>query len=176
MIARTTAQGTSCSSIQKYCLNDEESNCGIYGGLYRWTQAMCGATTEKTQGVCPAGWHVPTDPEFVTLTNYLGSSSCTNYRADITTFCGAPAGDRMKAMDLCQGRTPCGDSGFNALLAGQATDSSFLLLGERTYFWTSSIHNDQAWRTDLWLDNAGVDASYFYSPFTTANSIRCLKD
>jgi len=176
MIARTTAQGNSCSSIQKYCLNDEEYNCGIYGGLYRWTQAMCGATTEKTQGVCPAGWHVPTDPEFVTLTNYLGSSSCTNYRADITTFCGAPAGDRMKAMDLCQGRTPCGDSGFNALLAGQATDSSFLLLGERTYFWTSSIHNDQAWRTDLWLDNAGVDASYFYSPFTTANSIRCLKD
>jgi|GEM_PF-3272608 len=176
MITRTTAQGTSCSSIQKYCLNDEESNCGIYGGLYRWTQAMCGATTEKTQGVCPAGWHVPTDPEFVTLTNYLGSSACADYRDGDSNFCGAPAGDRLKAAGLCQGRTPCGDSGFNALPAGQATDSAFVLFGERTYFWTSSMHSSEAWRTDLWLDNAGVDATYFYSPFTTANSIRCVKD
>ena len=48
-------QGTSCSSIQKYCYSDNEANCTTYGGLYQWNQAMCGSTTEGAQGICPTG-------------------------------------------------------------------------------------------------------------------------
>jgi len=68
-------QGTDCSSasaIQKYCYNDDEANCNSNnnpnypdGGLYQWNQAMCGSTSPGAQGICPPGWHFPTDEELV---------------------------------------------------------------------------------------------------------------
>jgi uncharacterized protein (TIGR02145 family) len=175
----TLGQGTSCASIQKYCYDDDENNCTTYGGLYTWTQAMCGSVTEGAQGICPTGWHIPSDPEYVALTNYLGSAACATYRTGNNNYCGAPAGDRMKAAGLCEGRTPCGDSGFNGLLGGQAgSDKTFIGMGVYTIFWTSSDHSStsEAWRSGLAIDQSGVDSTYFYSSYAAARAIRCLKD
>ncbi len=178
-------QGTSCSSVQKYCYDDLESNCAAYGGLYTWTQAMCGAQAEESQGICPSGWHVPSDPEYVTLANDLGSGGCYAYPGGNypNTFCGAPAGDRMKSAGLCQGRTPCGDSGFNGVLGGSCGDDGsgtvvFYSIGEGASFWTSSINgnNVEAWRRGLDIGYAGVDGSYFWTSITTGRSVRCIKD
>ena len=55
-------------------------NYATYGVLYNWTAAMNGEASSKTnpsgiQGVCPAGWHLPSDAEWTELTDYLGGRS-----------------------------------------------------------------------------------------------------
>lgn len=69
-----------------WCYNDSSANCATYGRLYTWTTAMGldtsydskswrGADSASHQGVCPSGWHVPTDAEWATLIAYVGSDS-----------------------------------------------------------------------------------------------------
>ena len=41
--------------IEKYCYNNDESNCDIYGGLYQWNEMMQYTTTPGVQGICPTG-------------------------------------------------------------------------------------------------------------------------
>lgn len=55
--------------IEKYCFNNSEANCIIYGGLYQWNEAMnyvpsTNESTSAVQGVCPDGYHIPSDKEF----------------------------------------------------------------------------------------------------------------
>ena len=55
-------------------------NYATYGVLYNWTAAMDGEASSTTnpsgiQGVCPAGWHLPSDAEWTELTDYLGGTS-----------------------------------------------------------------------------------------------------
>src|SRR5574344_54019 len=56
------------------------ANYNTYGVLYNWPAAMNGAASSTTnpsgvQGVCPTGWHVPSDAEWTELTDYLGGAS-----------------------------------------------------------------------------------------------------
>ena len=70
---------------QKYCFENDTANCAKYGGLYQWATAMglCveyGAQsaqevvqTPHHRGICPAGWHVPTQEEWQTLVEFVQS-------------------------------------------------------------------------------------------------------
>jgi len=72
-----------------------------YGLLYQWSAAMNGTTTEGAQGICPAGWHIPTHDEYTTLERQIcadiGNSSCDTtfpYNTSTTGYLGdgeAPA-------------------------------------------------------------------------------------
>ncbi len=82
------------SIVEKYCFNyvkqgdatqiaTGNSNCASYGGLYQWPEAnalsaSCISTScavpSPNQGICPAGWHVPTDAEIKTLEMHFGMS------------------------------------------------------------------------------------------------------
>ena len=53
----------------QWAYDGNESNVATYGRLYTWY-----AVTDS-RGVCPTGWHVPTDSEWTTLTDYLGGES-----------------------------------------------------------------------------------------------------
>jgi hypothetical protein len=68
-------QQTDNGVLEKYCYNNEESNCDTYGGLYEWTEAMQYVTTEGTQGICPSGWHIPSKGEWQTLQTYVGNQA-----------------------------------------------------------------------------------------------------
>lgn len=78
-------QNTSCDvNIKKYCYGDDSNNCTSNnpthpdGGLYQWNQAMCGLTTERAQGICPAGWHIPNNDEWSTFeANLAGHRNTT---------------------------------------------------------------------------------------------------
>jgi len=52
------------SVIEKYCYNNEEDSCTKYGGLYQWDEMMQYTTEQGVRGICPAGWHLPTDEEW----------------------------------------------------------------------------------------------------------------
>lgn len=49
---------------EKYCCDDLESNCDIYGGPYQWDEMMQYTTQQGSQGICFTGWHVPADAEW----------------------------------------------------------------------------------------------------------------
>ena len=62
-----------------YCYynNDANGEGDIYGTLYTWAAAMNGASSSSAnpsgvQGVCPTGWHLPSNAEWTELTDYLG--------------------------------------------------------------------------------------------------------
>ncbi len=72
MIASDIAQ-TNNGTIEKYCLYNDVARCNVYGGLYQWNEIMQYITTEGVQGICPTGWHIPTDTEWTTLeSNVVG--------------------------------------------------------------------------------------------------------
>jgi uncharacterized protein (TIGR02145 family) len=113
--------------IEKYCYDNLESNCDIYGGLYRWGEMMQYVTTEGTQGICPAGWHIPPLAELTILITYLGGESV--------------AGGKMKETGTTHWLDPntsaTNSSGFTALPGGSLY-SDFHLLKEHASFFTSS--------------------------------------
>ena len=64
------------SIIEKFCYNDDENNCNKYGGLYQWNEAMMYNSKSRAQGICPNGWHIPTNSEFqILLTNENGNGN-----------------------------------------------------------------------------------------------------
>ncbi|MFA6495288.1 MAG: FISUMP domain-containing protein [Candidatus Paceibacterota bacterium] len=175
-------QGTSTVSIQKYCYSDNTANCTTQGGLYQWQQAMGGSTSTTgfgVTGICPAGWHLPTDNEYKTLEIYLGMCSGTgsnpNYCVDDAGWRGTTQGDQLRAVGLCSGRTPCGTSGFNSLLAGyRVADGSFYYQGSSAIFWSSLVSGGSAWRRNLSPSLATVDRATNYQ--TYGFSVRCSKN
>jgi len=50
--------------IEKYCLVDDPAQCDTYGGIYMWEELMQYTTEEGVQGICPTGWHVPSDEDW----------------------------------------------------------------------------------------------------------------
>jgi uncharacterized protein (TIGR02145 family) len=169
MVTGVTTQGTSCASIQKYCYANSEANCGTGGGLYQWNQAMCGSTTAGAQGICPAGWHIPTHDEYTTLERTTCSSgSCATYFPfDYTTtgWRGINEGTTLK--------NPAGL--FKAVLSGSRNaDGSFLNLGSDTNLWSSVESGSNAWRRALYSGFATVYRNTNGKAY--GFSVRCIKD
>lgn len=167
MTAGVNNQGTDCPSaaaIEKYCYSDNTDNCASQGGLYQWDQAMCGSTTAGAKGICPTGWHVPTDSEQHTLDNYLSTTTCDSARNG--TYDCSPAGTSLKSG---------GASGFNGLLAGyRVTDGSFAGQSTLAYFWSSTESAANAWFRYLNSGQTGVNRVADNQAY--GFSVRCLKD
>lgn len=152
--------------IEKYCANNDSTNCNIYGGLYDWGEIMNYTTDELTKGICPTGWHIPSDNEYKTLEIYLGM---TKEMADIeNNWRGTDQGTKM---------LNGGSSGFNALLSGGRTSSgSFLAFQQYEYLWTSTQYGSSyAWRRCLRAGDPTVGRWNTF-PKNYAFSVRCLKN
>ncbi|MBW8051486.1 MAG: hypothetical protein FVQ77_14330 [Cytophagales bacterium] len=128
---------TNNAVIEKYChggvnSTGTEGDCSVWGGLYQWDEMMQYVTTEGAQGICPTGWHIPTDAEWMTMEEALGMCSggtglCpgTGCSGEIC-WRGTDQGDQLKTAADCFGGVKCGISGFVALLAGyRNTDGLF---------------------------------------------------
>jgi len=155
------------SAITSYCFNDNTVYEDNYGRLYTWDEAMNGSVIEMDQGICPDGWHIPTDGEWKTLEIYLGM---TQEEADMeNTWRGDGVGTA-----LIWG----GTSGYEAMLSGRRSSSAvYNLLGDFEYVWTSTEteSGSYAWRRCL---NGGDSRVGRWNTFpkTYAFSVRCIKD
>ncbi len=152
--------------IEKYCYMDDVNNCNVYGGLYQWDEAMQYSTTEGVKGICPTGWHLPTDAEWTTLTTFLGGE--------------AIASGKMKETGTTHWLSPntgaTNSSGFTALPGGSRhLNFGFFDLAYYASFWSSSqgIATD-AWYRDLYYNNEHVYR--YYNGKTYGFSGRCLQD
>ena len=107
-----------------YCWynNDEITNKNTYGALYNWYAVNTGK-------LCPIGWHVPSNADWTTLSNYLGGM-------DI-------AGGKLKEFGLIHWNSPnigaTNESGFTLLPSGYRNLSGiFIFLGDYGYWWSST--------------------------------------
>ena len=167
---------TNNNTIEKYCYNDDASNCNTYGGLYQWNEAMQYVTTAGTQGICPTGWHIPTDDEWKTLEMYLGMSQAD---ADATGYRGTDEGGKLKETGTTHWASPntgaTNSSGFTALPGGyRHTNGSFSALSNLAYFWSSSEVGTAALSRFLSHNNARAYRDTHDKDF--GFSLRCVRD
>ncbi len=149
-------------NIGAYSNYDNDSSLiNIYGRLYNHYAAT------DNRNICPVGWHVPTDDEFITLINYLGGTSI--------------AGGKMKEIDLGHWLSPnegaTNLSGFTGLPGGyRGYDGNYFRIGEQGHFWTSSEYNNgQAKRRSLSYFQETVSSPYATNK-ETGYCIRCIQD
>ena len=165
--------------IEKYCYNDDTANCDVYGGLYLWDEMMQYVTTEGTQGICPSGWHLPSDSEWMTLEEEVESVSGVNWNT--TGPRGYYAGSNLKETGTSHWYSPNNGatnfSGFTGLPGGKRyPDGTFSNLTALGYWWTSSeLDAYSAWNRSLHYDDARV-FRYTEVKSNFGFSVRCQKD
>ncbi|HNX11297.1 MAG TPA: fibrobacter succinogenes major paralogous domain-containing protein, partial [bacterium] len=151
-------------TLEKYCFDNIGGNCQAAGGFYQWDEAMQYSTSEGAQGICPSGWHVPSDAELNTLDQYLTDTSCDANRYN--DFGCANAGNKLKVS---------GGSGFDAILGGVCYQGGpFYGPGIWASFWSSSMNGSNSWIRHL---NASY-ASIYRGVDVRSNgfSIRCVQN
>ena len=170
-------------SVKAYSWYDnDDRNRNTYGLMYTWDAAMNGGTStdinpSQVQGVCPDGWHLPSDAEWKQLEMFLGMSQA---EADGRDSRGTDQGGKLKEAGLEHWKSPnagaTNSTGFNGLPGGyRDDDGEFELLGEFTYFWTTTNHephNAFIHRLDYW------NSKVYRNPFhrSCGMSVRCVRD
>ncbi|WP_458450382.1 fibrobacter succinogenes major paralogous domain-containing protein [Fibrobacter sp.] len=171
------------SQFERYCLDDNPANCELYGGLYQWAEAndlphrcnneSCADLVQsQRQGICPEGWHLPSNAEFELLIETLGGENV--------------AGDKLKsAKGWYEGKGAVvgrnrNSSGFSALpagISGNTTDCSSV--GVCASFWSSTVGNAEeserhiAYALSLSDNDDYAGVSYLGKEYGA--SVRCVK-
>lgn len=152
-------QTSTDTDIEKYCYQNNESNCDIYGGLYQWEEAMNYSTSEGTKGICPSGWHIPSKTEF---------EACT------TAVSGNNTALKAKGQGIGDGYGT-NTSGFSFMLAGYVSNSAFTNIVQIGTIWSSSFESEGgAWSLVMfdYSDNMGIRIEINLHGYT----VRCLRD
>jgi uncharacterized protein (TIGR02145 family) len=171
-----------------------------YGLLYNWNAAVdtfntaYGETsvnpdsnfvsvsfTGHRRGICPAGWHLPSDDEWTQMTDYVSSQSEYTCGSDSINIAKTLAS--MEGWSSYSGECYPGDqsvhannaTGFFAVPAGSCIGSSFNNAGNNASFWSSSeSSNHNAYYRTLSHSHANVFRNNFFKFFGI--SVRCLRD
>lgn len=144
--------------LEKYCWNNDQANCDIYGGLYQWNEAVKYRVEGGGQGICPDGWHLPTTTEFTTLAAMVGQSS--NALKAIGQGTGNGAGTNI--------------SGFSVLLNPFRGYNGYFQ-GSGAYLWSSSKQTD-VYANGLYLLNDDNYINISTNVQVYGYNIRCIKD
>lgn len=163
-------QPTRVGAIEKYCYNDEENNCKSLGGLYSWDEMMDYKRSDDgevggVQGVCPDGWHIPTDKEWQQLATYLGGDLSIGNKMKNFLYWTIPLQDGSLTT-----------TGFSALPAGRMDNTgTYYYIGNSTSFWSATkADGDKAWHRTLTDRSAALYRGS--SHISLRFSVRCVKD
>jgi uncharacterized protein (TIGR02145 family) len=143
--------------------SDEVANLATYGRLYNWF------AVNDSRGLCPSGFHVPSDEEWMTLEMHLGMASS---QANSIDWRGTDQGAQLKTQ--AWGGTNA--SGFSALPGGARYNvyGDFNNQVNHGYWWTSSTNEAYAWFRYLSTGNSNVYRNYHYT--RVGFSVRCVRD
>jgi uncharacterized protein (TIGR02145 family) len=153
----TDSQWTSTYSGAQTVYNNDPANLETYGRLYNWYAVT------NARGLCPVGFHVPTDNEWTVLENALGGSSVAG-TALKSSASDSPPWDGSNS------------SGFSALPGGfrDFSSSYFSYLGSGGYWWSSSPNVWNAWNRNLYSGYSYVARDY--DSVRYGFSVRCVRD
>ena len=166
----------------RYYPSGNSMNVANYGYLYNWAAVMNGSASSTAnpsgvQGICPTGWHVPSNAEWTQLTDYVSSVGdywCGNDSTFIAkalasaTLWNSYTGDCSVGYDMSSNN----ETGFSAVPSGTftGTPSGY---GLSTYFWSSTeSNNTSVWGRHLYYQNVNVGASV--SNKALGFSVRCI--
>jgi len=153
------AENLNFNASGSVCYDDNPNYCNIYGRLYDWVTVMDGAPSSSlspngVQGICPAGWHVPSDDEWLTLTDFAGGWEI--------------AGRALKSTSGWWNNSGESDQfGFTALPID--ADGSY-------GFWWGATESDanRAWGRSMGSNVSYVNRYGYYK--TGLYSLRCVED
>jgi uncharacterized protein (TIGR02145 family) len=159
--------------------DNNTSYCDIYGRLYDRETIMNGEVTSNStpsgvQGICPPGWHLPSDNEWKVLEIHLGMSQSA---ADGTNWRSVDEGEKIKSISGWSiNGNGTNSSGFNALPAGiRSPNGSFNDHGFNCDLWSATEYSaTYAWTRYLSYNNDKIYRYYPNKP--NGGSVRCLKD
>jgi uncharacterized protein (TIGR02145 family) len=148
------SQWTSTGSGAQAVYNNDSGSLATYGRLYNWY------AVNDSRGLCPTGFHVPSDGEWMTLENALGGSSVAG--TDLKS--SLPAWDGTNS------------SGFSALPGGRRNSGlgNFGNQGDLGSWWSSSPNGTNAWYRNLSSGDSNVDRYSASARFGI--SVRCVRD
>ena len=158
------------TSYGTYINTDNGTNFGRYytwaaamdsAGVYSETSKDCGhgktcTAAATSRGICPEGWHIPTNNEWDTLYTAIGSIPYAMQAMGYETWSGATDA-----------------YAFSALPAGYYNGGQFYYVGANAYFWSATERNDNT--ADIWSLEADL-ASRYNNQKQYGFSVRCLKD
>jgi uncharacterized protein (TIGR02145 family) len=150
----TSAQGQFDNCVdEKYCFGNDAAKCSKYGGLYQWDEMMRYDDVPEGQGLCPPGWHIPTDNDWTVLCNFYNGYG----------FAGKPLQDTII-------------SGFRALPGGIFyLNSSWSFANFAVLFWTSSSWGSYK-ALSHGMNTINFSVSLYPSSRANAFPVRCLPD
>ena len=166
------AENLNCNVAGSKCYNNQTSYCDTYGRLYDWATAMalpsscnssyCSSQIQsKHRGICPSGWHIPSNDDWDRLMNYVGGYETAGWYLKATSGWNS-------------GGNGTDQFGFSALPGGYS-GGSFRDVGYVGYWWSASEHYSNyasGWYMDCLSEDAGwvsIDKSYLFS-------VRCVQD
>jgi uncharacterized protein (TIGR02145 family) len=162
------------------------ANYTTYGVLYNWLAAMNSAESSSSnpsgvQGVCPSGWHLPSDSEWIELEGYLINNGY-GYEGGgdgigkaMASTSGWNSGSDPE--DVGNDQSTNNSSGFKALPGGYRTFSSdnFYRLGDYGSWWsTTEFDPPFAWSRSLFYNLDNLRSTYHFED--SGFSVRCVKD
>jgi uncharacterized protein (TIGR02145 family) len=149
--------------VEKHCLDNNPALCNEFGGFYGRSEAISWVnhtTAEGVQGICPVGWHIPTEGEFLDLFSHVFA--------------------QYELVDICEPGGLGGDLvGFAAKLAGSQSWGAFGGATTTAKFWTSThSHADYSYNVSLQNTGATLASSIQTgaNPWANTMSIRCVED
>ena len=163
------AQNLNYETAHSYCYSNTPSNCTKYGRLYTWAAAMdsvgmwtangkdCGygktcSPTLPVRGVCPTGWHLPTQTEWGTLFTAVGVSSTTAGTKLKSTSGWNSSDNSVSGTD---------NYSFSALPAGgRYGNGDYDGEGDYAYFWSSTEYNSYLEYIMCNFENWGILKKY----------------
>ncbi len=168
---------TNNDTIEKYCFADDLYFCSIVGGLYFWSELMAYTYETGTQGICPEGWHIPSDLDWNILEGAVDSQyGIGDPEWDNNDWRGSDAGGNLKQTGTSLWEPPNTGAtdafGFTALPGGYFVQGDFWGGGYKGYFYSSDItdhdYRDLDW-DQMMIKRGGGSGN-------PAFSVRCVKD
>jgi uncharacterized protein (TIGR02145 family) len=167
----TTWLNTTAGAYAIY--DNDPANDVTYGKLYNWY------AVNDSRGLCPTGWHVPSDAEWTTLINYLDPNA-----AGGDVFPNI-AGGKMKSTGTIENgdglwyspnEQATNESGFTGLPGGYRYNfGSYFTIGLNGYWWSSTeYYSSYAWYRILGCSNSDVSRDNGNKRY--GFSVRCLRD
>ncbi|MBN2274131.1 MAG: fibrobacter succinogenes major paralogous domain-containing protein [Bacteroidales bacterium] len=146
------------------------ANYSTYGVLYNWPAAMAGAASSSAnpsgvQGVCPSGWHLPSDTEWTELITFLGDT--------------AIAGGKLKETGTTHWDSPntgaTNESGFKALPGGKHSLDIFTEINRYGTWWSATVYDaNYTWSQSI--KNSSSSTIRYYLHKILGLSVRCVMD
>lgn len=159
-LTNTQWQNTTAGAYAVY--NNDLANDVIYGKLYNWY------TTVDSRGVCPTGWHVPSDCEW----DYMQVVFEPGTTGEWDCSCG---NELMQVGDWMVSNNANNFSGLSIVPSGQKFEfGGFSELGATAYLWTSSARNNFVLGRDLFFDDVIFGKNEHSETYGFA--VRCIKD